>query len=72
VFLFYHQNEKAPNRFKLSNHVSVIQTMFVFLNREPQQPKAISVKQKSDNFALIIQSIMVLSQFAFFGADDRN
>ena len=62
----------APNRFKLSNRVSVIQTLFVSLNRESQQSKAIAAKQKSDNLALIILSIMVLSQFAFFGADSRN
>ena len=65
-------NEPAPNRFELSNRVSVIQTLFVSLNRESQQSKAIAAKQKSDNLALIILSIMVLSQFAFFGAANRN
>lgn len=34
--------------------------------------QTIAGKQKSDNLALIIQRIMVLSQFAFFGANDRN
>ncbi len=34
--------------------------------------QTIAGKQKSDNLALIIQCIMVLSQFAFFGAANRN
>ena len=49
IFIGLFINEPAPNRFKLSNRVSVIQTLFVSLNQESQQSKAIAAKQKSDN-----------------------